>query len=112
MKISIINLCKLFCYGVQRDHYENIIGIRDSLEPIALDCLNNTFSTYTGTPENNIPLLDEVDELETVSNYCALHFSSSCNPSTETSSNSDINLKYSSSLSYMLVTCTIVSQKC
>ena len=82
MKITITNLCKLFLYGVQRDHYENIIGIRDFLELIALDCFNNSFSTYTETPAKNIPLLDVVDEVETVSNYCELLFVGSIYPST------------------------------
>ena len=70
MYITITDLCKIFCYGVQSDHYDKLIGIRDFLELIALDCFINTFPTYTGTPAKNIPPLDEVDELETVPNFC------------------------------------------
>ena len=108
MYSTINNLCKLFCYGVQIDHYEKIIGIRDFLELIALDCFNTPFSNYTGIPVENIPLLDEVDELETVSNYCSLPFSGSIYPSTETSTISDINHKTDSSISYTLVNYIIV----
>ena len=93
MKITITNLCKLLCYGVQRDHYENIIGIRYLLELISIDCFNNRFSNYTGTPEKNTPLLDEVDEVDTVSNYCALPFSRSIYPYTEISTISYITIK-------------------
>ena len=95
------------CYGVQSDHYENIIGIRDFLELIALDFFNNRLSTYTGTLAKNIPLRDEVDEIETVSNFCSPHFSSFIYHFTETSTISDITLKIASSISYTLVTSAI-----
>ena len=57
---------KLFGYGVKRDHYDKLIGIREFLEPLTLDLFNNTFPTYTGTPEKNTPTLYEVDEVKTV----------------------------------------------
>ena len=83
-----------------RDQYENFIGIRDFLELIPLDFFNNPLSTYTGTLKNKIPTLDEVDEVEKVSNFYSLPFSSSIYPSTDTSTISDITLKRSSSISY------------
>ena len=61
MGMTITNWWKLFRYGVNRDHYDNFIGIREFLEQLALDCFKNPFSTDTGTPANNIPPLDEVD---------------------------------------------------
>ena len=65
--MNITNFWKLFWYEVKRDHYEKSIDIRPFLEQITFDCFNNNFSNDTGTPENNIPSLDEVYEGDTVS---------------------------------------------
>ena len=67
MGMNINNLWKLFRYGVKRDHYEKFIGIRELLEQLAQYCFNNPFSPDSGTPERNIPALDEVDDGDTVS---------------------------------------------
>ena len=66
MGLNITNLWKLFCYGVKRYHYEKLVGIREFLEKLALDCFNNTFSTDIRNPTKNIPLLDDIDGGETV----------------------------------------------
>ena len=92
MGMTITNFCKPFRYGLKRDHYEKLIGIREFLEQLALDCFNNIFSTDTVTPEKNITPLDEVNEGEIVYNCCALHFSSYVSPSTEVSNISDTSL--------------------
>ena len=62
MGMTITNYWKLFCYGVKRDHYDKLIGIREFSERLAQDCFNNNFSSDSGTPAKNIPLLDEVDD--------------------------------------------------
>ena len=85
MGMNITNCWKLFCYGNKRDRYDKFIGIREFWEQLALDCFNNHFSTVTGTPAKNIPLLDEVDDGETFSTCRALYFSSSASRSTEVS---------------------------
>ena len=36
MGMTIANLWKLFCYGVKRDHYEKMIGIRKFQELLAI----------------------------------------------------------------------------
>ena len=82
MGMTITNRWKLFCCGVKREHSEKLIGIRELLERLALDFLNNHFSTNTETPANNISPPDEVNEGETVSTCRSLHFSSSINPPT------------------------------
>ena len=110
MGMTIINFWKIFCYGVKRDHYDKLIDIREFLGRLALDCFNNPFSTDTGTLENNIPLLDEVDDGETVSTCRALHFSSSGSCSTEVSTISNMTLNSASSSAYTLVASTIGSQ--
>ena len=56
--MTITNFRKLFSYGDNREHYEKLIGIRELLKQLALDCFNNPFSTDTGTLEKNIPPLD------------------------------------------------------
>ena len=66
MGVTITNLWKLFCYGVKIYHYETLIGIREFLEILYLDCSKSIFPTDTSTPEKNIPLFDEVDDGETV----------------------------------------------
>ena len=63
MITTVTNLWKLFCCGVKRYHYEKLIGIREFWERLALYCFNNE----TGTPENNIRTLDEINYGETVS---------------------------------------------
>ena len=67
MGMTITNFWKLFCYGVKRDHYDKLIGIREFSERLAQDCFNNNFSNDSGNPENTIPLLYEVDDEDTVS---------------------------------------------
>ena len=79
-------------YGVKRDPYDKFIGIRSLSERLALDCFNNHFLTDTGGPENNIPLLDEVDDLETFSTYNALRFLSSASSYKDISSIFDLAL--------------------
>ena len=87
-----------------------MIGIREFSELLALDYFNNTFSTDAGTSSKNIPPLDEVEEGETVSICCALHFSSSISPSTAASTISNITPNSDSPISYTLVNSTIGSQ--
>ena len=55
MGITITNFWKLFHYGVKRDQYEKLIGIRELSERLAQDCFNNKLSPNKGTPEKNIP---------------------------------------------------------
>ena len=110
MGMTITNLWKLFCYGVQRDHYEKLIIIREFLEQLTMYCFNNPFSTDTGNPEKKTYPLDEVDERETVSTYCALHFSSYVSMSTELITIYNITLNSDSLLAYNLMTSTIGSQ--
>ena len=80
MGITITNYWEMFCYGVQRDHYKKLIGIRELLEWLALDCFNNNVSTDTGNLANNIPPLDEVNEADIVSTCHTIHFSGSIFP--------------------------------
>ena len=109
MGMAITNLWKLFHYGVNRYKYKYIIGIRELLERLALDCFNNSFSTDTPPPEKNTPPLDEVDEGETVSTFREIKFSSSIYPSTEVRNISNITLNNASSISYSSATFTIES---
>ena len=74
---------------------------------IDLDFFKSPFSTDTGTLENNIPTLDEVDEGHKFSTLRALHFSSSVSPSKEFSTITDTTLNSDSLLAYTLVTSTI-----
>ena len=76
IEINITNFRKIFHYGVKIYHYEKLVGIRELSELFALDCLNNPFSTDTGTPEDNIPPLYEVDDIATVYTCRALYYSS------------------------------------
>ena len=87
-----------------------MIGIRTLLEQIALDCFNNPFLTDAGTPENNIPPLDELDEGETVYIFCSLYFFSSSSTYVAARTMYDITLNSSLSISYTSVTSTIGSQ--
>ena len=77
MGITINNFWKLFRFGFKRNHYDNFIGIRKFSERIAVDCLGNNFTTDTGTPENNIPSLDDIDNEVTVYTCWRLNYSSS-----------------------------------
>ena len=76
MVMTITNFWNIFHYRFKRYHYKNVFSNREFLERLALECFNDRFSTDTRTPENNIPPLDEVDEVEIVSTCRALHFSS------------------------------------
>ena len=62
MGMTITNFWKLFRCGVKREHYDKSIIIREFSEILAQDCFNNHFSSDSGTPANNISLLDEVDD--------------------------------------------------
>ena len=75
MGITITNFWKLFLNGVKRDDYDKLISIRECLERLGLDCFKNPFSTDTGNPENNIPPLDEVNEVDIAFTFRALHVS-------------------------------------
>ena len=81
MGITITNCWKMFCYGVKRDHYDKLIGIREFPERLFQDCFKSTFSPDIGTPENKIPLVDEIDDGDTVSTCRELHFSGCIYPS-------------------------------
>ena len=72
--ITMTTCWKIFCYRVKRHHFEKNIGIREFSERLALDCFNNTFSTDTGTPENNISPLDEFNEVYAYCTCRAVHF--------------------------------------
>ena len=76
-----------------------MIGIREFLEKLAQDSFNNHFSPDSGTPTKNIPPLDEVDDGDTVSTCCALHFSSFTSPSAAVSTISDMTLNSASTVS-------------
>ena len=47
--MNITNCWKLFSYGVKRDYYEKLVGIRELFEWLSLDCFNNLFQTNTRT---------------------------------------------------------------
>ena len=79
--MTITNCWKLFSYGVKRDHYDKLIGIRELSERLAQYCFNNKFSSDIGNTAKNIPPLDEVDGEDTVSTCCALQFSGCIYPS-------------------------------
>ena len=110
MGVTITNFWKLFCYGVKIDHYETLIGIREFLEILYLDCSKSIFSTDTSTPEKNIPLFDEVDDGETVSTCRALHFYSYYYFSTDVSNIYNTTLNSDSSSAYNMVYSTIKYQ--
>ena len=99
MGTTINNVWKLFCYGVKRDHNEKLIDIREFLERLAQDCFNNNFSPDRGTPEKNIPHLDEVNDGDTVSTFRALKFSICINPSSAASTVSNMTLNSASTVS-------------
>ena len=99
MVMTITNCRKLFRYGVKRDHYDTLIGIREFLGRLAQDFFNNNFSPDRGTPENNIPTLDEVDDVDIGSTCRALHFSSYISPSAAVNTISDMTLNSASLIS-------------
>ena len=105
--MTIINYWKLFHYGVKRYHYDKLIGIRELLELLALDCSKNPFSTDTETLTNNISLLDEVDYVETFYTCIDLRFSSSASNSTQVSTFSELTLNSASFSASTLVASTI-----
>ena len=99
MVMTITNCWELFHYGVKRDHYDKLIGIREFLEQLAQYCFNNNFSPDRGTPENNTPPLDEADDGETVSTCRALNFSSFISPSASVRTISGTTLNSASTIS-------------
>ena len=72
---KITNSWKLFCYGINREHYENFICIRELLERLAMYCFSNTFTTDTRTPVKNTTYLDDIDNESTVSTCRRLNYS-------------------------------------
>ena len=96
MGMDITIIWEIFCFDFNRDHYEKLIGIREFSELIYIDCFDGPFTTYTGTPEKYLPLLDDGDEGETVSTRRAIYFHSSSYPSTQGRTISDFPLKSAS----------------
>ena len=66
-KILLISGKYLFM-GLREITMKNIL-VSDNSWKICQYCFNNTFSNDTGTLEKNIPILDEVDDKETVSTF-------------------------------------------
>ena len=90
MGMTITNCWKLFRYGIKRDHYEKLIGIREFSERRAQDFFKYKFSSDRGTPAKNIPPLDVVDDEDTVSTCRALQFSTCISPSADFSTISNL----------------------
>ena len=90
--MTITNFWKLFCYGVKRNHCDKFINIRKFSEQISIDCFNNNFTKDTGTPENNIPSLDYIDNKGTVYNCRRIGYSSSSPHNSEISTILDITI--------------------
>ena len=90
MVMTITNWSKHFRYGVKRDHYDKLISLREFSDILAQDGFKNHFSYDSGTPANNISLLDEVDDEDTVSTCRSLQFSTSISPSAAVSTISDL----------------------
>ena len=65
MGMTIINLWKIFFYGVNIYHYEKLIDTRELSEQLTIDLFNNPFTTDTRNQVKN-PLLDEINDLKTV----------------------------------------------
>ena len=99
METTITNCWKLFSYGVKRDHYDKLIGIRELSERLSQDCFNNKFSSDRGNPAKNIPPLHEVDDEYTVSTFRALQFYSCISPSAAVSTISDMTQNSASIIS-------------
>ena len=110
MGTTINKLLQLCCYGVKRDHYDKLIGIREFLEQLALDLFNNPFSTHTGTPQKNKPLLDDVDDGETVCNCHVIHCYSYTSIYTEVGNIYDLTLNSAFVSDSTLVDSTIECQ--
>ena len=72
-------------YRVNRYHYKKLIGIREFLERISLDWLNNPFTTETGTLSKITPLLDKINDRETFLTHREIIFSSSVSCSMQVS---------------------------
>ena len=51
MVMNITNLWKLFRFGVKRDNYDKLIGIREILEQLDIDFLDNNFQLILGLLE-------------------------------------------------------------
>ena len=92
MGTTITNIWKLFCYGVNRYHYEKFIGIRELSERTAVDCFNNIFTIDTGTTEKNIPSIDGIDNEGTVYKCQRIRYSSSSPQNSYISMLSDITI--------------------
>ena len=110
MRRTIKSGWKIFCYGVKREHYSKSISIREFLERLSLDCFDNPFLTYTETFVKNIPLLDEVDDEETVATCRCIYFFTSLSTSTQSSSIYDLTFPSASSLDFSLYAYTLSSQ--
>ena len=78
------------------------------MEELALGCLNNPYTTDTGTPKK-IPLLDKVDDGDTVSTHCPIHVSSSVSLSIKGGNIYDLNLNIASLPASTLVVYTLGS---
>ena len=92
MGITITNCWKLFFCGVKRDHHEKFIGIIEFLEWIAVYFFNNNFTTDTGTLENNILSIDDIDNKRTLCTCWSLKYSSSSYLDPKISRISDITI--------------------
>ena len=55
MGTTINKLWQLCCYGVKRDHYDKLIGIREFSELLALYFFKNSFTNDNGNPAKNFP---------------------------------------------------------
>ena len=99
MGMNITNFWKLFRYGVKRDHYEKLISIREFSERPSQYCFKNNFLPDRGTLAKNIPPLNEVDDGDTVSTFCALHFSSCISTSAAKSTIYDMTINSALSIS-------------
>ena len=72
--INVTRFWKLFSHGVKREHYEKVIGIRRLLGRVSRYCFSNPFSSDSGTPAKNIPLLDGLNDEEPVATRCHIYF--------------------------------------
>ena len=57
MGMTITNFWKLFRYGVNRDYYDKLIGIRELSERLDQDCFNNKFHLIEGPRQITYPPL-------------------------------------------------------
>ena len=109
MCVTITNCWKIFRYGVLRYHYTILIDIREIQERLSLDWFNNNCTTDTKTPEN-IHLIDEVDDRETVYTYRNLHFTGASSFFTQGRTIYDLTLNNTSSSASTFVDSNIGSQ--